>query len=132
MGNIFGSKDAKTDNIQEDENGGKFIEVTYNGIKIKQYITNKEGKTIELTAEQVVNIKDSIDNINGIDRAIIIKGVKNLEYITNNEEKGEFKFEYNGKKRTVELKEKAITAEHISYLEQQDKLLEVLGSFRHV
>ena len=92
-----------TKDAEQDKDGGAYIKVEYNGITFKHYIFDKEGKLINFFGE----LKACIDNINEI------KGVTNLEYITDNEGNGTFKFKYNNEEKTVKFEGKVLTAKDL-------------------
>ena len=60
FGTGYGEKDIKEDN------GRKFIEVTYKEIKFKQYISDKDGKIIDFTEKQVKNLTTYIKDLTTI------------------------------------------------------------------
>ena len=120
INNAFDTK-YTTNDIKVDEKGGAYIQIVYNGVIFNQYIFDKDGNISD--TKGLANIANSIDNLQEL------KGISDLEYTTDSQGYGIFKFKYNGKDRVIYFNNKEITKENIEkYFTAVDKVLVALKS----
>ena len=116
----FGTK-YTTKDIKVDEKGGAYIQIVYNGVIFNQYIFDKDGNISD--TKGLAKIANSIDNLQEL------KGISDLEYTTDSQGYGIFKFKYNGKDRVVYFTGEEIETKNVEkYFTAVDKVLGALKS----
>ena len=119
VNSAFGTK-YTTDDVKIDKEGGAYIEVEYKGIKFNQYIYGKDGKVNDTTG--LKTIAKNIEKLQNVD------GLSNLEYTTDSNGYGIFKFKYNGKSTIIYFDGTEINTDNlVKYYETVEKVLRAVN-----